>query len=77
MKTESQFKSKPIRASLRYDFVPEFGFKQMDDGNFTGQDIIAISKDDYGSINKELFKHLTQTALAFGFECTVTKQKNI
>ena len=35
----------------------------MDDGNFTGQDIIAISKDDYGSINKELFKHLTQTAL--------------
>ena len=45
------------------------------DGNFTGQDIIAISKDDYGSINKKLFKHLTQTALRNFSLNAVTKQK--
>ena len=74
LKTEAN-SNQPIRASLRYDFVPEFGFKQMDNGNFTGQDIIAISKDDYGSINKELFKHLTQTALSFSLNAQLRSKK--
>ena len=74
LKTEAN-SNQPIRASLRYDFVPEFGFKQMDDGDFAGKDIIAISEDDYSCINRQLFKHLTQTALSFSLNAQLRSKK--
>ena len=54
-----------IEPSKNYSFIPERGFRESSNSNFTGEDIINIRTRDLSKVSKKYLKHLTQTAIHF------------
>jgi DNA repair protein RecO (recombination protein O) len=54
-----------IIPSKKYSFIPERGFRESKDSDFTGEDIINIRTRDLNKVSKKYLKHLTQTAIHF------------
>jgi DNA repair protein RecO (recombination protein O) len=54
-----------IDSNKSYAFIPERGFRESNNSNFTGEDIINIRTRDLSKVSKKYLKHLTQTAIHF------------
>ncbi|MDC1183916.1 DNA repair protein RecO [Gammaproteobacteria bacterium] len=58
-------KNEDIEATKKYSFIPERGFRESSESEFTGEDIINIRSRDLSKVSKKYLKHLTQTAIHF------------
>ena len=58
-------KNEQIDPGKNYSFIPQRGFRESDNSNFTGKDIINIRIRDLAKVSKKRLKHITQEAIHF------------
>jgi len=58
-------KHEEIEPTKKYSFIPERGFRESNNSDFSGEDIINIRTRELSKVSKKYLKHLTQTAIHF------------
>ena len=58
-------KHEEIEPTKKYSFIPERGFRESNNSDFSGEDIINIRTRQLSKVSKKYLKHLTQTAIHF------------
>jgi DNA repair protein RecO (recombination protein O) len=58
-------KHEEIEPTRKYSFIPERGFRESNNSDFSGEDIINIRTRELSKVSKKYLKHLTQTAIHF------------
>ena len=58
-------KHEEIEPTRKYSFIPERGFRESNNSDFSGEDIINIRTRQLSKVSKKYLKHLTQTAIHF------------
>ena len=58
-------RNEAIESEKNYSFIPERGFRESMNSNFSGADIINIRTRELSKVSKKYLKHLTQTAIHF------------
>ena len=58
-------RNESIESNKNYSFVPERGFRESSNSNFSGEDIINIRTRELSKVSKKYLKHLTTTAIHF------------
>ena len=58
-------KGQPIDTNKNYSFIPQSGFRESTNSNFSGEDIINIKIRDLSKVSKKHLKHITQEAIHF------------
>jgi DNA repair protein RecO (recombination protein O) len=58
-------KGQPIDTNKNYSFIPQRGFRESTNSNFSGEDIINIKIRDLSKVSKKHLKHITQEAIHF------------
>ena len=58
-------RNESIQSNKNYSFVPERGFRESSNSNFSGEDIINIRTRELSKVSKKYLKHLTTTAIHF------------
>ncbi len=58
-------KNENIDPAKKYSFIPERGFRESNNSDFSGEDIINIRTRDLSRVSKKYLKHITQTAIHF------------
>ena len=58
-------RNEAIESEKNYSFIPERGFRESMNSNFSGTDIINIRTRELSKVSKKYLKHLTQTAIHF------------
>ena len=67
----------PIKANEKYSYIPEKGFKNIESGNFTGEDIINVKKRNLSNVPKNLLKDITTKAIGFCLDGKELTSRNI
>lgn len=58
-------RNESIESNKNYSFIPERGFRESSNSNFSGEDIINIRTRELSKVSKKYLKHLTTTAIHF------------
>ena len=58
-------KHEEIEPTKKYSFIPERGFRESNNSDFSGEDIINIRTRQLSKVSKKYLKHLTQTVIHF------------
>ena len=58
-------KNQSIDVNKNYSFIPERGFRESKNSNFSGKDIINIRMRNLSEVSKKHLKHLTQESIHF------------
>ena len=58
-------KHEEIEPTKKYSFIPERGFRESNNSDFSGEDIINLRTSQLSKVSKKYLKHLTQTAIHF------------
>ena len=58
-------KNQSIDVNKNYSFIPERGFRESKNSNFSGKDIINIRMRNLSEVSKKHLKHITQEAIRF------------
>ena len=58
-------KNLSIDVNKNYSFIPERGFRESKNSNFSGKDIINIRMRNLSEVSKKHLKHITQEAIHF------------
>lgn len=58
-------KNQPIDIDKNYSFIPERGFRESKNSNFSGKDIINIRMRNLSEVSKKHLKHITQESIHF------------
>ena len=67
----------PIRANGKYSYIPEKGFKNIESGNLSGEDIINVKKRNLSNVPKNLLKDITTKAIGFCLDGKELTSRNI
>ena len=60
-------KNQSIDVNKNYSFIPERGFRESKNSNFSGKDIINIRMRNLSEVSKKHLKHITQEGYTFLF----------
>ena len=58
-------KNQSIDVNKNYSFIPERGFRESKNSNFSGRDIINIRMRNLAEVSKKHLKHITQESIHF------------
>jgi len=58
-------KNQSIDVNKNYSFIPERGFRESKNSNFSGKDIINIRMRNLSEVSKKHLKHITQESIHF------------
>jgi DNA repair protein RecO (recombination protein O) len=58
-------KNQSIDINKNYSFIPERGFRESKNSNFSGKDIINIRMRNLSEVSKKHLKHITQESIHF------------
>ena len=58
-------KNQSIDVNKNYSFIPERGFRESKNSNFSGKDIINIRTRNLSEVSKKHLKHITQESIHF------------
>ena len=58
-------KNQSIDINKNYSFIPERGFRESKNSNFSGRDIINIRMRNLAEVSKKHLKHITQESIHF------------
>ena len=58
-------KNQSIDINKNYSFIPERGFRESKNSNFSGKDIINIRMRNLAEVSKKHLKHITQESIHF------------
>jgi len=58
-------KNQSIDVNKNYSFIPERGFRESKNSNFSGKDIINIRMRNLAEVSKKHLKHITQESIHF------------
>jgi DNA repair protein RecO (recombination protein O) len=58
-------KNQSIDANKNYSFIPQRGFRESRNSNFSGKDIINIRTRNLSEVSKKHLKHITQETIHF------------
>ena len=58
-------KNQSIDVNKNYSFIPERGFRESKNSNFSGRDIINIRMRNLAEVSKKHLKHITQKSIHF------------
>ena len=58
-------KNQSIDINKNYSFIPERGFRESKNSNFSGKDIINIRMRKLSEVSKKHLKHITQESIHF------------
>ena len=58
-------KNQSIDINKNYSFIPERGFRESKNSNFSGKDIINIRMRNLSEVSKKYLKHITQESIHF------------
>ena len=58
-------KNQSIDVNKNYSFIPERGFRESKNSNFSGKDIINIRMRNLSKVSKKHLKHITQETIHF------------
>ena len=58
-------KNQSIDTNKNYSFIPERGFRESKNSNFSGKDIINIRMRNLSEVSKKHLKHITQESIHF------------
>ena len=61
-------KNQSIDINKNYSFIPERGFRESKNSNFSGKDIINIRMRKLSEVSKKHLKHITQESIHFCLE---------
>lgn len=67
----------PIKANEKYSYIPEKGFKNIESGNLSGEDIINVKKRNLSNVSKNLLKDITTKAIGFCLDGKELTSRNI
>jgi len=67
----------PIKANEKYSYIPEKGFKNLESGNLSGEDIINVKKRNLSNVPKNLLKDITTKAIGFCLDGKELTSRNI
>ena len=67
----------PIKANEKYSYIPEKGFKNIESGNLSGEDIINVKKRNLSNVPKNLLKDITTKAIGFCLDGKELTSRNI
>ena len=67
----------PIKANEKYSYIPEKGFKNLESGNLSGEDIINVKKRNLSNVSKNLLKDITTKAIGFCLDGKELTSRNI